>query len=189
MGQRKTYLIDKRLQLKYTTAFLIVSFIGNIVSITLFYLLALREINSVIWTSHINIDSTGVIFMPLFISINIAVIIFMTLVISAICIWMIKRASGPLIRISRDLEHIANGNLRLDIRLREGDEFHDLAEDINKMRETLRNRFITIKSEIDSFGEYISTIRKKETLIPSHINTLKEHISKIGSELDQFKTD
>ncbi len=113
----------------------------------------------------------------------------MALIVSLICIWMIKRASGPLIRISRDLEHIANGNLRFEIRLREGDEFHELAEEINKMRETLRDKFITIKREVDSLGEYISTLRKKETLIPPDINTLKKHILNIKSELEKFKTD
>ncbi|MDP3703461.1 MAG: HAMP domain-containing protein [Candidatus Omnitrophota bacterium] len=61
-------------------------------------------------------------------------------VIGWVGILLTHRVVGPLVRIRASLSEMAKGNFDVHITLRKGDALTELAEDINRLAESLRNR-------------------------------------------------
>jgi methyl-accepting chemotaxis protein len=54
-------------------------------------------------------------------------------VVGSLALWLSHRTAGPLYRFRQVFNEIRDGNTALRIRLRPGDEFHDVAEAFNEM--------------------------------------------------------
>ncbi|MGE0633793.1 MAG: HAMP domain-containing protein [Pseudobdellovibrionaceae bacterium] len=56
--------------------------------------------------------------------------------------WFIAshRIFGPVVAIRRQLENLNSGRYEARIKLRKTDEFHEIAEDLNRLAETLQSR-------------------------------------------------
>lgn len=54
---------------------------------------------------------------------------------------MMRKVNGPIYRITKDLKSMGEGNFSSGIILRQQDEFRDVAEVLNEMLDSLRERF------------------------------------------------
>lgn len=184
--RRRNYLINKDFQFKVILIFITVALIGSFVAVALFNYFALKELESQMWSIHINAQSTGEFLKPLFLKVNVASFIFISLLLSIFAFWIVKKISGPLYRMSTDIRKASSGDLTTEIILRERDDFRDLAEDLNSMIKNLRvniqdiyNKYAEISRQLAKFNE--GDINKDD------YNELLSRIESIEENINRFK--
>ncbi len=85
---------------------------------------------------------------------------------------------GPAYAIERDLRKIANGDLTIRTRLREGDFHLEVAEALRVATETLCTRINIVQKKLDSLSQH------------AHLDaTSRKMIEEIKLELGKFKTE
>ncbi len=188
--RRRKYLISASLQIRYSVLFVIIAVLGNFCAVAVFNTLASKKLESVIWSTHISIKSTDQLIAPLFIYVNAATFAFITILLIISGIWMIRNSSGPLYRMSRDINKIAEGDLSINISLREKDEFQDVAIDLNHMTEKLRTDFSSIKENClnisQSLGRLKTSLDDGKVSEGNYDNVL-ENINDLKSGLNKFQ--
>lgn len=188
--QRK-YLVDRSLQMRYSVLFVIIALAGNICSVVIFNVLALKNLDAVMWSTHIGVRTTAEILNPLFISVNTATFIFIAILLIMSGMWMIRKASGPLYRMSRDIDRIAEGNLSVNVSLREKDAFQNVADSLNEMTVRLRTEFSVIHDKCNDISrslEDLDQISRDRAVSPEDCDTVMKHITDLEAQLDKFQT-
>ena len=95
-------------------------------------------------------------------------------------IFITRKLGGPLYRFNQIMEKIAEGDLTAVIRLRKGDEFKDLAKNINDAIARLQLMIMVIRENIDAI----------EAIDPKSSDQEASHqsLSNIQDALSYFKT-
>jgi len=157
--RRRKYITDTKLQMKFTLLFVLVSFAASVISVAVFNFLAVNKMEALMWSTHLDIKSTGEIISSLFSSVNIGNFIFISILLLITGIWMMKKTSGPLYRMSRDINRIADADLSINIRLRQKDEFQETADELNKMTGSIREGIEIIN---EKYGDVSKAVRGLE---------------------------
>lgn len=188
--KRRRYIIDSRLQIRYALLFVLVSLISNILAVTAFNSLALKQLDTLIWSTHISINSTDELIRPVFIFINVINFIFVAVLLVLTGFLMMKKTSGPLIRMSRDIRKVTDGDLSSRIQLRQKDDFRDVADELNRMTGKLSERFSGIKEKYEVISGSLQMsgkgISKKEDSINNY-NSILERIDRVEAELNKLE--
>jgi len=187
--QRSRYLIDTRLQIRYALLFVAISLISNILSVTAFNVLALKQLDTLMWSTHISINSTDDLIRPLFFFVNIINFVFVAALLVLIGFLMLKKTSGPLIRMTRDIRKVTGGDLSSRIVLRQKDDFRDVADELNQMTGELRERFSGLKDKYEGLSRSLQMIRKgtsKKDSINNYDSILKS-IEAVETELNKLE--
>jgi len=132
-----------------------------------------------------NVKTTGELIKPLFMYINVIDIGFVSTLLIIISILMIRKASGPLYRMITDIMKVTNGNLSVDITLRQKDEFKDVANELNNMVRNLRSRFKVINERYSGISRTVENhgeLNNKESLgfVHKNIKGIEEEINKFS---------
>lgn len=141
--------------MRFVIPFVMLSLLGSIIATIAFNFFAIKELEEIMWLSHINIKSTGELISPVFIYVNLADFIFVSLFLVFTSIRMIRKAAGPILRMTKDIRRVTDGDLATTIILRGKDEFQDIAHDINVIIKNLRERFKTIDERYMHISGYI----------------------------------
>ena len=80
-------------------------------------------------------------------------------------------------RMEKDIEEIGNGNLKIKFRLRGQDEVKALAENLDKMVQSLRVKVLEIKSAVTALEEGAKDASPE---VKARIRNLKEAASKLN---------
>lgn len=91
-----------------------------------------------------------------------------------------NKLGGPLYQFNLTMKKIAEGDLNIDIRLRKGDEFKDLAENINNATARLQIMIMSIQENV----EVIERLR----LQPANQQILQQSLAGIREALSYFQT-
>jgi len=184
--RRRKYITDTKLQMKFTLLFVLVSFAASVISVAVFNFLAVNKMEALMWSTHLGIKSTGEIINPLFAYVNIGNFIFVAILLLITGMWMMKKTTGPLHRMSRDINRIADGDLSVNITLRQKDEFQDTADDLNRMTGSIREGFEMINEKygdvskaVRNLDEEGSKVKNCEAVLKS-IEGLKEGIGRFN---------
>lgn len=188
-SRRHTYIVDRKLQFRYILMFVLACLAGSMASLTLFNMLAMKRLDALIWSTHLNVESTGEILRPLSLYVNIADFIFVLLLLLLIAKWMIAKTSGPLYRMSNDVRKISGGDLSTEITLRQTDDFQSTAGELDKMTRSLRERFTIINEKYKAISGRIRNIQghsPDDKVESSGYNLLLGKIEELEKELDRF---
>jgi len=135
--QRKQYLVDRDYQLRFVTRIVMVIFAVAILSSLLSSLL--------LWLNTDHMDSeSSTHFITSLATVAITLLIELLLAIPIVLYVGIRqshRIVGPMNRLKHILEAIGKGEFSQRITLRQGDVLEDLAKSINRMAESLQQRF------------------------------------------------
>jgi methyl-accepting chemotaxis protein len=152
LNHRKNYFIEKKFQTKYVLLtvfmlltysflFIIIIFAPHMLTLYLNYPLAEKaEAARALLLLHVTVWPWigGVI-----------------LFFGAASIFVSHKIAGPLFRLKKSLDMIAEGNLDVVIKLRKWDDLKDLAEHINILTGELRTFVITLRNDYSLLSEYI----------------------------------
>jgi methyl-accepting chemotaxis protein len=188
--KRRRYIIDSRLQIRYALLFVLVSLISNILAVTAFNSLALKQLDTLMWSTHISINSTDELIRPIFIFINVINFVFVAVLLVLTGFLMMKKTSGPLIRMSRDIRKVTDGDLSSLIVLRQKDDFKDVADELNRMTGKLRERFSNLKEmyegisgPMERLGKGVSTKEDSK----NNYNSILKSIDGVETELNKLE--
>ncbi len=104
-------------------------------------------------------------------------------------IYLTHRLAGPLFRIEQTARELIRGNLALRIRLRKGDELHELVGLLNEVLDTLEQSFRGIRESQTHVHEVLSWIMdemKKQPSVNREVLNRLEIALKSGERIDEI---
>ncbi len=130
--KRHIYIINKGFQYKYIFIILSIMLITVFaVSFTTFYIIWSNIIKEYFFIpeaskklADIFIKTSELLLIPL---------IILTIIFSITGVFYSHKIAGPLFRVKRICDELARGNLNQIVKFRKGDEFHDVADALNKV--------------------------------------------------------
>jgi len=98
-----------------------------------------------------------------------------TLATIVIILIISHKLAGPLFRFEKELKEIGKGNLTTVISLRKKDQIADLADSLNNMTDSLRDRVLAIQKEVEHLTETASQVNAPEEIV-EQLNQLHQKI-------------
>ena len=150
--KRRQYYIKKEFQARFIFRFCLILILGAAATVALTLFNTQDTLTSSYVDSRLVIESTSLAIMPS--------VIFTTLmttgVIGAIAVIVTLLAShkiaGPIYRFEKDIQRIAQGDLRHRIQIRKGDQFQELAVSLNGMIDGLSERVSAVREEAEALA-------------------------------------
>lgn len=192
MIKRKQYLVAKRFQMKYVGLILALMFLtAAFCSYVIYYSMML-----LMGEKLANVYPQGRL-LAIVNTVNFRILlsmIYITPMIVVIGIFLSHRIAGPVYRIERVLNNMADGDLTAFLVLRKGDEMTTLADAINRVTASMKSgvtgqkqRVTTAISEINALKQAISAAPQVPPAIGDRLNTLEKEISGIAENLNKYK--
>ncbi len=186
--KRRKYIVDKRFQGKFILFFVIISSFISIVATVVFNHIALKRLESIMWSAHISVKTTDEVIGSLFIYVNIIAFLVVSFLLILTGIWMVRKTSGFLYMISKNIMRVANGDLSVSIDLGQKDEFNDVVSSLNDMIKKLRERFFNIKQQYGEISAYIRDIERiyaKDTPEREYLQKVLKRLETLRENLQQ----
>ncbi len=182
--KRHIYIINKSFQFKYLFIIIGVMLVTVVsVSFTTFYIIWSNVIKEYFFIPeaskklvNIFIKTSELLIIP---------IIILLVIFSLIGIFYSHKIAGPLFRVKRICDELAKGNLNQHVKFRKGDEFHDIAESLNKVINGLKSLVKENRQIIDRI--FLITQKLKNDLNTQ--KDLKSDVKDAIIELDKIVND
>lgn len=178
--KRRKYFINKEVQGKFITKFVIASILGTLTAIALLNYLAYRKLDAVLFSMKLP-QHHGAILENEMLYANGTAIIFIIFAFIITAKKIVNRINGPVKKLCSDLDRISLGNLRDRIRLREKDEFRDFGEEVDEMRKKLHQKFTAISLLSGELHKLID-----EAKDPDRFQMMKKQLDGKLVELDRL---
>jgi methyl-accepting chemotaxis protein len=184
--KRRQYLIKKGLQIRYMGVILSALLLVSAVVAWEVYFTVWREISNPTVPPEKLID--------LFVKGNQVLAGKVVLAIILICIVSIfvsHKIAGPVYRLEESAKTIAAGDLSLRIRLRAGDELHDLAVAFNAMTESLEMLIREDRMMLERISRVVEKVKEdfqKKTISDKRKSEIIGEFSKIVEDLAKITT-
>ncbi len=178
--KRRQLYVKKGFQFRFILKFCILVSLGSLFSTGLFLLFSQGTLTSSFQDSRLVIENTALAVLPAVLYTNVITLILITMGTVVVTLFISHKIAGPLFRFERELKGIAEGDLTTKIRLREKDQISDVAESLNCAVSALREKVLSIQSDVEHLLDLPPEQEKYETITEG----LKRLHQKIGS---QFK--
>jgi len=147
--RRRNYFINKEFQARFIIKFLSVTLIGSAISGYVMFLMVERDVEHTFYSSHIRLGTTGQLLLPTLLKVNFGVLAAVLLAVAIITLLITHKVAGPLYRLGRSAEKIADGDLTGSFNLRTNDELKGLARSLDTMNSRLKERFSELKAQAE----------------------------------------
>ncbi len=134
--RRRQYLVNRTIQLPFVRVMLLMLLIMGVASLASVYV----TLWAVLRTFELLSDPTTVsLFTTIGLTVTLELLIVAPFVV-LVGILLTHRVAGPLVRVKAALEQMTQGNYQVDIRLRKGDLIGEVADHVNRLAASLRQR-------------------------------------------------
>jgi signal transduction histidine kinase len=136
--KRSHYIVEKNIQYRYVELILMHILIFFLITVAIIYFSGWRQMVqklSNVYPQAMLVNILNAIYIKLWIGF---LILLPIACISAIL--ASHKIAGPLVRIRRALDQLTESDYNLFVKLRKGDDLQDVADQINKLAETLRKK-------------------------------------------------
>jgi methyl-accepting chemotaxis protein len=147
MNNRKIYFINKRLQTRIILKFVLMVIFWAVTTVGVYTYLIENKLDSIRYSSHVDITTTGELLLPITIGTHLFSLLIFAVMLAVVMRSIWKSLSPPLYSIKKDLSRIASGDLTYEVSLCKGEEFQDLASELDHMRRELRENIVRIKDQ------------------------------------------
>jgi methyl-accepting chemotaxis protein len=187
--KRRNYFTKKGFQSRFMLRFIAASVLANVITVTIFILLARNKIDSLLFSMRLPNVSAGALLSPEAFTASIVAVVSVSLLFLWVARGMYDKISGPLHRIMADLHTIGNGDLSCRVTLRDIDEFKDFAGELNAMVETLHTRFSGVKNRADELARASKALRNAPNTEEARaaIRSMRTSISSLEEQVQAFK--
>ena len=136
--KRSQYIVEKDIQYRYVELILMYILMFFLVTVVIIYFSGWRQIVqklSNVYPQAMLAGILNIVYLRLWIGFIILLpIAFVSAVLAS------HKIAGPLVRIKRSLNQLIEGNYNITVKLRKGDHLQDVADQLNKLAETLRKK-------------------------------------------------
>jgi methyl-accepting chemotaxis protein len=189
MNRRRIYLINKKYQWKFIAAFIGVSLLGIISTVSAMYYFLKQRIEENLYRSHIKISDTGDIILPVTVKVNILFFLLGVFVIALLSYYYSRRMGRLVNGMVEVLDRFGEGRLDFDASLEEED-FPGLGRHLGKMIESNNKHLSEIKKCADELSVALSAIPAgdRESLARA-ADGLKEKVACLEDALGFYSTE
>ncbi len=148
-GRRKKVIVKKEFQLRFTAIILIVAIIvANLVGGLVYGMLTGGKMLDLIQKWFSIPDPEDAILPVIILAEMLSIVI-----VSVLGIYLSHKIAGPLFRLERVIRQLGDGDLSEHVKLREGDEFVELADAYNYAREELKDKLLYVYENLDKAAQ------------------------------------
>ena len=146
--KRRQFYVKKGFQFRFIVKFCILVFLGTLLSTGLLFFFSQGTLTSSFHDSRLVIETTALAVLPAVLYTNLITLILITVGTVVVTLFISHKIAGPLFRFEQELKEIAEGDLTTSIRLREKDQISDVAEGLNRTVAALREKVLSIQSDV-----------------------------------------
>ena len=154
--KRRNYFVKKKFQSNFIIKFCLVILVGVAISTGLLFLFSQGSMTSSFQHSRLIIKSTAVAIMPAAIYTNLITLGLITVAAIFVTLFVSHKLAGPLFRFEKELREIGSGNLKNVIFLRKEDQITDMADELNKMTESLHGKVLDVRTSVEDLQASLS---------------------------------
>ena len=185
--RRRNYFIKKKFQVDFSVKFLIIILIEAFLAAGLFLYLSKGTLTTGYSGSELRIARTYDFFLPMLLLSNLIIVGISAVIGIAVLIFLSHRLAGPLYRFENILDTIKKGDLTQRFKLREKDQFVELANSINEHTDTLDKNMGHLKAGVMEFSQLISKMQTALTSNPSANKELERLLQEMSKKLQELE--
>lgn len=163
--KRRQYYINKKFQTGFILKFILVLVLGGVLSVVITLLTTNSTLTSSYDGARLVIEKTSFAILPSVVITSLITTSVVGIVAVVVTLLVSHRLAGPMYRFEKDIEEIGAGNLQKKIRIRDGDQFVEVAENLNRMVDNLNRQMREIRDEIDRTVEQAEDSDVSEELL------------------------
>jgi methyl-accepting chemotaxis protein len=133
---------------------------SGLIAAVILYFYSHKELGDSFYAAHITVRHVSDLLLPVILAgsaVSLVSGMFLAL-------FLPQKIAGPLYRIEQDLERVGEGDLTVQVTLREGDTLKDFAKVVNYNIDELRQKLNRIKSELDGIDPQNLSSEQQEAL-------------------------
>ena len=147
--RRRHYFIKKDYQFKFILKFCLIVFIGALISTALLLAFSQGTLTSSFENSRLVVRTTAIAILPTVIYTYLITLALISLVTIIAVLLISHKIAGPIFRFEKELREIGSGNLTKRVVLRKNDQIKDLAQSLNDMTESLRQKLLDLDKQTE----------------------------------------
>lgn len=163
--KRRQYYINKKFQAGFILKFILVLVLGGVLSVVITLLTTNSTLTSSYDGARLVIEKTSFAILPSVVITSLITTLVIGIVAVVVTLLVSHKIAGPMYRFEKDIEDIGAGNLQKKIRIRDGDQFVVVAENLNQMVDSLNHQLREVRSEIDRAVERAEEFNASEELV------------------------
>ena len=185
--RRRNYFIKKKFQVNFTVKFLIIILIEAFLAAGLFLYMSKGTLTTGYLGSELRIARTYDFFLPMLLLSNLIIVGISAVIGIAVLIFLSHRLAGPLYRFENILDAIKKGDLTQRFKLRENDQFVELANSINEHTDTLDKNMGHLKAGVMEFSQLASKMQTALASDPSANKELERLLQEMSKKLQALE--
>jgi len=185
--RRRNYFIKKKFQVNFTVKFLIIILIEAFLAAGLFLYMSKGTLTTGYLGSELRIARTYDFFLPMLLLSNLIIVGISAVIGIAVLIFLSHRIAGPLYRFENILDAIKKGDLTQRFKLRENDQFVELANSINEHTDTLDKNMGHLKAGVMEFSQLASKMQTAMASDPSANKELERLLQEMSKKLQELE--
>lgn len=180
---RRRYFIDKQLQTKYIVLTILLLLLYSLLFVVILFFPFIVRLSF----DYPVEEQTRAARMLLNLHVSVwPAIGSVILILSALSVFVTHKMAGPMYRFRQVLGEVNGGNLDVSVRLRRKDDFHDLAEDMNKVITSLRDVAHTLHDADQVMAAYIIGLEEQVSNNQISDETRNKLIKKMQASRDNI---
>lgn len=190
--KRRNFFIKKELQGRYIFSFFILVILGSVLYTAIFSILSANTLTIVYKGNNLVLGQTPYILFTQMLKANWILMLSGGVIVVIISVFLTHRFAGPIYRFERTIDEMARGNLDFNITLRKHDEGQELADAINRLKNTLSSNVESMRELSDSIETHLSkasaALPEGQTEAHTALNRTKETNKHLRQILDSYIT-
>jgi len=181
--KRRNYFIDKAFQSEFILKFCGLVILGSALFGIILYMFSKNALTTSFENSRLVIKSTADYIFPGLLFGGLLVAVLTAVTAGLVVMFMTHRIAGPMYRFEKHINEIGSGKLYSDLKIRQKDQFQNMAGVLNKMTGDLKRglgEVNIVSAKLDKLIAELSDSSSRDIL-------LKEDIKRIVSELKKDK--
>jgi HAMP domain-containing protein len=159
-NRRRNYFIKKGFQTSFIVKFCLLLILACLIMSLVSYLFMGNTSTTSFENLRFTVKSTSDFMMPILISSGITAVVLVSIATIAIVLFISHRIAGPLYRLEKSLEELGEGDLTVDVHLRQADEIKALADTLNKTIKNLKEPIATSKAKAEELEAEVASLRE-----------------------------
>lgn len=185
--RRRNYFIDKKFQTRFITKFCFVLVLGSILIACLTYYRNMQTTTVAFENLRVVVKTTADFINPIVLEILLIVTVISASATIIVTLFASHKISGPLYKLTKDIEKMRNGDLSSAVCIRAKDQIRLLVSEFNELRLALDSTFKKMKTDV---AELSDVTRKVDlsALSAKDKKKIESAISSLESTLSKYKT-
>ncbi|MDD4879768.1 MAG: methyl-accepting chemotaxis protein [Candidatus Omnitrophica bacterium] len=193
-NRRRNYFIKKKFQASFIVKFCLLLILACLIMSAISLLLTKETVTTSFEGLRLIVKSTADYILPVLASSGMIAVVLVSLATIAVLLFISHRIYGPIYRLEKDVTEIGKGNLTVEVRLREHDEFKGLGEIINDMVSEISHPLSSSQARIKELEEEVGAVRSllrskgaPEGEIEKKLGDIEKKIGQVKNSLSYFR--